>query len=163
MFTFEICLQVQQQYPLYSHPCSLQILHEDETSPRIPPPPLAVFGGIGVKLTATQMRRARMMNKQMSEDCGRQHLALNRTHQNQHHQQHQGQRPPPKFLKITIMYVLQFLFAQRVQGDFLFGWAYIIGTICSCLEANRYKKSIVQLLSSLGSTPPTLCLPFKIT
>ena len=77
--------QVQQQYPLYSHPCSLQILHEDETSTsvRIPPPPLACFGGIGVKLTATEMRRARMMNKQMSEDCGRQHLALNRT---QHHQ-----------------------------------------------------------------------------
>lgn len=68
-------LQVHQQpYPLSSHPCSLQILHEDETSPRIPPPPLAVFGGIGVKLTATQMRRARMMNKQMSEDCARQHL-----------------------------------------------------------------------------------------
>ena len=65
---------LQAQYPLSSHPCSLQILHEDETSPRIPPPPLAAFGGIGVKLTATQMRRARMMNKQMSEDCGRQHL-----------------------------------------------------------------------------------------
>ena len=94
--------QVQQQYPLYSHPCSLQILHEDETSTsvRIPPPPLACFGGIGVKLTATEMRRARMMNKQMSEDCGRQHLALNRT---QHHQ-NQGQKIhslnfPPKWFK----------------------------------------------------------------
>ena len=30
---------------------------------------MAAFGGIGPKLTATELRRARMMNKQMSEDC----------------------------------------------------------------------------------------------
>ena len=92
--TYFHSFQVQQQYPLYSHPCSLQILHEDETSTsvRIPPPPLACFGGIGVKLTATEMRRARMMNKQMSEDCGRQHLALNRTQQHLMHHQNQGQK-----------------------------------------------------------------------
>ena len=55
---------------LYSHPCSLQILHEDEaSSSHAPPPPLAAFGGIGPKLTATELRRTRMMNKQMSEDC----------------------------------------------------------------------------------------------
>jgi hypothetical protein len=52
---------------------------------------IACFGGIGVKLTATEMRRARMMNKQMSEDCGRQHLALNRTQQHLMHHQNQGQ------------------------------------------------------------------------
>ena len=56
---------------LYSHPCSLQILHEDEvpSSHAVPPPPLAAFGGIGPKMTATELRRTRMMNKQMSEDC----------------------------------------------------------------------------------------------
>ena len=55
---------------LYSHPCSLQILHEDQVpSNPAPPPPLAAFGGIGPKLTAAEVRRARMMNKQMSEDC----------------------------------------------------------------------------------------------
>lgn len=51
---------------LFSQPCSLQILHEDETSTKAPPPPLAAFGSH--KMTATQLRRARMMNKQMSED-----------------------------------------------------------------------------------------------
>ena len=55
---------------LYSHPCSLQILHEDQVpSNNARPPPLAAFGGIGPKLTAAELRRARMMNKQMSEDC----------------------------------------------------------------------------------------------
>ena len=53
----------------YSTPCSLRILHEDETVNRVPPAPLAAFGSH--KLTATQIRRARM-SKQMSEDCTRQ-------------------------------------------------------------------------------------------
>ena len=87
------------QHPIHSHPCSLQILHEDETSPRVPPPALAVFGGIGVKLTATQMRRARMMNKQISEDCGRHNVAQIRTQQ--HHQAHQGSLNSLQFLSAT--------------------------------------------------------------
>ena len=53
----------------FSNPCSLRILHEDETVNRVPPAPLAAFGSH--KLTATQIRRARM-SKQMSEDCTRQ-------------------------------------------------------------------------------------------
>jgi hypothetical protein len=57
----------------YSHPTSLQILHEDETNQmsknlRAPPRPLAAFGSH--KLTVTQSRRDRMklLNKPMSED-----------------------------------------------------------------------------------------------
>jgi len=53
----------------YSNPCSIRILHEDETCDRMPPAPLAAFGI--QKMTATQIRRARM-NKQMSEDCSQQ-------------------------------------------------------------------------------------------
>ena len=93
------------QHPIYSHPCSLQILHEDETSPRAPPPPaLAVFGGIGVKLTAAQMRRARMMNKQMSEDCGRHHLAVNRTQY--HHHTPQGLQNFVQVFREKNMYIV---------------------------------------------------------
>ena len=61
----------QHPYHLSSHPCSLQILHEDETSPISGHArPLAAFAP-PVKMTTAQIRRARMMNKQMSEDCTR--------------------------------------------------------------------------------------------